>query len=82
MIANPYFLSGIGIILVIVGFILAWLSRSAPPRDGIIHHEIRHKEIRELLQPEERMPFPNQVIVFGMLCILASVVWRLAKNFV
>ncbi len=82
MIANPYFLSGFGIILVIVGLILANLSRSVSSRERIIHHEIRNKEILDLLKREPPMPFPNQVIVFGMLCILASIVWRLAKSFV
>ncbi len=82
MIAYPYFLSAFGLIAVIVGFILVGLSRSAPPRDRVIHHEMRNKEIRELLQPEERIPFPNLVIAFGMMCVLASIIWRLARNFV
>ena len=82
MIANPYFLSVFGIVVVIVGFILARLSHTAPSRERVIHQELRNKEILDLLKPEPPMPFPYQVIVFGMLCILASIVWRLAESFV
>ena len=82
MIAYPYFLSGFGIILVIVGFILASLSHSGPSRKRVIHHEMRNKEILDLLKREPPMPFPNLMIVLGMICILASIVWRLARYFV
>ena len=37
MIAYPYFLSAFGLIVVIVGFILAGLSNSTPSRERGIH---------------------------------------------
>ena len=82
MIAYPYFLSAFGLIVVIVGFILAGLSNSTPSRERGIHSKMRNEEILRHLRREQRIPFPNLVVAFGMICVLASIIWRLARYFV
>jgi hypothetical protein len=78
MIAFPWFLLAVGIILVIVGFFVLVLSAASRPKRPAIDHRMRDDEIVRHLREEQRITFPGWVILAGMGCVLVSVVWRLA----
>ena len=81
MVGYPWFLMAFGIAVVLIGFFLIGMSGSSSSRDRGINRRMNDREIMRQLQRAERIPFPNWVIVFGMLCMLASVVWRLVRYF-
>jgi hypothetical protein len=80
MIAIPWFLLALGIILVIVGFLLAGLSAASPKRPRRITEKMRDKEIIQHLRDEQRISMPAVVIGVGMGCILVSFGWRLVRR--
>ena len=80
--AFPWFLLAAGIILVIIGALLAGLSK--PPGSGrrAIDPSMRDREILRNLQNEQRPSLPSLVILVGLLCVAVSIVWRIILFFV
>ncbi|MFL5241961.1 MAG: hypothetical protein ACJ8FY_07620 [Gemmataceae bacterium] len=77
MTSLPWYLLAAGIILVIIGSLLAGVMR--PPGSGrVIDPRMRDDEIIRNLKSGQRITLPNIVIFVGLLCILVSVLWRLA----
>jgi hypothetical protein len=81
VIGLPWFLLAAGIAIVIFGFILAGLPRSADRRERIIDPDMDDDEIIGELKRAERIPFSSVVILAGFACIFVSVVWRLVRYF-
>ncbi len=83
MTSLPWFLLAFGIVLVIVGSLLAVVAAQSRPLKKRRRPEpqMPHQEIRELLNHKEQMPIPNVVICLGVLCVFASMCWRLARDF-
>ena len=46
-----------------------------------LHRRMRDDEIMRTLRDADRMPFSSYVVVLGLLCILVSIGWRLARYF-
>jgi hypothetical protein len=80
VIGLPWYLLAAGIVIVIVGFLLASLPESGKPQRRI-SRRMRDDEIIRTLHDAERMPFSSLVVVFGLLVILVSAGWRLARYF-
>jgi hypothetical protein len=76
----PWYLLAAGILIVIVGFLLVSLP-GAGKRPRRISKRMRDDEIIRSLKEAERMPFSSYVVVLGLLVILVSVIWRLARYF-
>ncbi len=71
----PWYLLAGGIVLVILGYLLA--SLSGPSNEGRLDPRMRDDEIARELGRRRRMPLTSFVILAGFACVLASVVWRL-----
>jgi hypothetical protein len=81
VIALPWFLLAIGIGIVILGFLLASLPGLSGRGDRPIDPRMRDDEIIRKLDRAQRMPLANFVILAGLVCILVSICWRVARLF-
>jgi hypothetical protein len=84
MIAVPYYLRAGGIGLVIAGFFMAAASLASPrlasqPPRKLISSKLRDAEIIQHLRNENRIRLHSVVFFAGLLCILVSIVWRIAR---
>ena len=80
MAGAPWFLLAAGIVIVILGFLWTSLAGDAD-RGRTIHRRMRDRDIIRELDRAQRVPLPNLVIALGLVCILASLVWRLGRWF-
>lgn len=80
MVSLPWYLLAAGIVLVIIGALLACLP-GQDDRGGRrrLHARMRDKDIVRELKREQRVPVASLVILAGFVCILVSVGWRLAR---
>ena len=78
MIGAPWFLLAVGIVIVLIGSLMAAVSGG---RGGFIHANMRDDDIIEELDNAQRMPLSRYVIGAGVLCVFVSVCWRLARSF-
>jgi hypothetical protein len=79
MVAYPWYLLAVGLVIVVIGALLAGLSGLSRPQQPLINHKMKDREIIERLGREQRIPFANLVLLIGVLCIAASLVWRLLR---
>jgi hypothetical protein len=79
MVAYPWYLLAIGLIIVVVGSLFAGLSSSSRSRQRGIDPRMRDDEIVRHLQSEQRISLPNLVVLVGLACIMVSIIWRLAR---
>src|SRR5689334_2942767 len=77
MIAFPWFLLAAGILIVIIGCFFADLRKLFGSGRRVIDPAMTDDEIRRILQSGQRLSLPNLVVLFGLLCILVSIVWRM-----
>jgi hypothetical protein len=85
MVAFPWYLLAAGILIVIIGCFFADLSKLSKPRGSgrrVIDPAMRDDEIIRNLQGGQRISLANLVVLFGLLCIMVSIVWRIALVFV
>jgi hypothetical protein len=80
MIGLPWFLLAIGIVLLLIGSILAVLS-AASRRKPHISPKMRNKDIARHLQNEERVTVPALIFYAGLACIAVSLGWRFMLRF-
>jgi hypothetical protein len=76
MAGAPWYLLAGGIVLVILGFLIAGLS--GPSDEGRLDARMRDDEIARELKRRQRMSPASYVVLAGLACVLVSVVWRLA----
>jgi hypothetical protein len=81
MIAWPWYLLSGGIALIIIGSFLIHL-KGLNSRRRSIHPKMSNKEIRRVLNEEQRIPLGSWIILLGILMVLVSVGWRLVRGFV
>ena len=81
MVSLPWYLLAVGIVLVLIGFLLACLP-GQDARGGsrrALHARMRDKDIVRELKREQRVPVASLVILAGFVCILVSIGWRIAR---
>ena len=79
MIAAPWYLLSAGIILLIVGYLLAGIRKPSRRDRPIIDPRMRDDEIVRNLQASQGIALENLVVLAGWLLILVSVAWRLLR---
>ena len=79
MVSLPWYLLAAGIVLVVVGFILAGLSGPHSRGRRAIDPDLRDDDIVRELKRAQRVPIPSLVILAGFVCILVSIAWRLLR---
>ena len=78
-IAAPYWLLAGGILVLIVGYLIAAGSGSS---STIIDHRMSDEEIARQLEDQNRgNPIAGLLIMLGYLAIFVSVVWRIIRKF-
>jgi uncharacterized membrane protein len=77
MIAAPWYLLSLGIVILLAGFFLSALARL--PRQMPIDPKMSDKEIAENLQTREHGSWANLVVLAGLLLIGISLLWRLLR---
>jgi hypothetical protein len=77
----PWFLLAGGIGLVILGAILASLPKSSGRGRRSIDADMRDDEIVRELRRAQRVPVSGLIFMAGVVCILVSLGWRLARYF-
>jgi hypothetical protein len=76
VVSAPWYLLAAGIALVVIGALLTALTG----RDGgRIDPRMRDEDIARELKREQRVPVASLVILAGLLCILVSIGWRIAR---
>lgn len=81
MVSLPWYLLAAGIVLVIIGALLACLPGQDDRGRRALHARMRNKDIVRELKREQRVPVASLVILAGFVCILVSIGWRLARAF-
>lgn len=76
MVAYPYVLLAVGLIMVVIGSLLAGVSAASTSRQPPISARMKDGEIAKQLRQQERIPFPALMVGFGLMCVVASLVWR------
>jgi hypothetical protein len=80
VVSLPWYLLAAGIVLVVLGFVLAGLG--GPPGRGrrAIDPDMPDDDIARELKRAQRVPVPNLVILAGFVCILVSIYWRILRT--
>ena len=79
MVSLPWYLLGAGIVIVIIGLILASLPGPSGRGGRAIDSNMRDADIVRELKRAQRLPVPNLVILAGLVCILISICWRVLR---
>ncbi len=79
MAAYPWYLLAVGLVIVVIGALLAALGGLLRPQPPLINRKMKDREIIENLKREQRVPLAGLVILIGVLCVAASLVWRLLR---
>ena len=79
MIALPWYLLFAGIVLVIIGFIAAGLSRPTFRVDNSLDEDMNDEEIVRRMKINQRLSIPSMMVVLGMMLVLISITWRLFR---
>jgi hypothetical protein len=82
VIAFPWYLLSFGIFVVIIGCLFAGLRKPTDSGRRAIDSTMRDDEIIQNLNSGHGVSLLGLVILFGLLCILVSVVWRIILYFV
>jgi hypothetical protein len=77
VIAFRWVLFSAGILVVIIGYLLAGVMKPPDSKKPFIDPRMRDDEIIRNLKRGQRIFVPNLIVLFGFACILASVIWRL-----
>ena len=77
MIAFPWYLLAIGIVIVIIGSILAVIMGPRRSGRGFVDPRMSDDDIARDLERAQGSWFPNLMIRIGFLCIVISLVWRM-----
>ena len=77
MIAFPWYLLAIGIVIVIIGSILTVIMGPRRSGGGFIDPRMSDDDIARDLERARGSWFPNLMIRVGVLCIVVSLVWRM-----
>jgi hypothetical protein len=79
MISLPWYLLAAGIVLVIIGALLACLPGRDDRGRRPLHARMRDEDIVRELKREQRVPVASLVILAGLVCVLVSIGWRIAR---
>lgn len=79
MVSLPWYLLAFGILLVVIGFLLASLPGSSDREGRTIHTKMKDDDIIRELKRSQRLPASSLVILAGFACILISICWRLFR---
>ena len=79
MVGLPWYLLAAGIVMVVIGFILAGLPGPTNRGRRPIDPDMQDDDIVRELKRSQRVPLPSLVILAGFLCILVSIGWRLLR---
>jgi hypothetical protein len=79
VVALPWYLLAAGIALVVLGALLSGLGRPEGSGRRRLDPAMRDDEIIRELGRKQRVTLPNLMVLAGIVCVLVSVVWRLAR---
>jgi hypothetical protein len=79
MIAWPWYLLSGGILLIIIGAFLDHLQRLGSGRLHI-DPKMSNREIKRRMKKSQRISVGSIMITVGVLAVLVSIVWRLARS--
>ena len=81
MIAAPWYLLSLGIVLVIIGLISGVLSGARGSSRTAIDPRTSDAEIASRLKRGSSLSFSGLVVYAGLFCLLVSLAWRLLRFF-
>ena len=79
MVSFPWYLLAAGIVLVVIGSLLAGLPRRSGRGRRTLNARMRDDDIVRVLKRAQRVPASSLVILAGFVCILVSICWRIAR---
>jgi hypothetical protein len=79
VVSLPWYLLAAGIVIVVLGFVLAALPGRAGRGQRAIDPDMRDDDIVRELKRAQRVPVPSLVILAGFVCILVSICWRVLR---
>ena len=77
MIAVPWYLLSLGIVVLLAGIFLSALA--PPPRQNAIDPRMTDEEIAKTLRGRERGSWGGLVVFAGLLLIMISLAWRILR---
>lgn len=81
MIAAPWYLFAVGVVLVLVGVISGSLFGSGRASRNLVDSRMDDAEIARRLKRQSSLSFSGIIVYLGLLCILVSASWRLLRKF-
>jgi hypothetical protein len=82
MIAAPWYLFAVGVVLVILGILAGALFGGGRSSRNMIDSRMSDAEIARRLQRQSSVGLPGMIFYLGLLCVFVSVCWRLLRVFV
>lgn len=80
MIAAPWYLSSLGIVLIVVGGLAGAVFGRGASQTGI-DPRMSDKEIVKRLEQRESIGFPGFLLYAGLLCLAVGIGWRVLRVF-
>ncbi|AGA26039.1 hypothetical protein [Singulisphaera acidiphila] len=81
MIAAPWYLFAVGIVLVIIGVISGVLLGSGRSSRNLVDSRMSDAEIARRLKRQSSVGFSGLIVYLGLFCMLVSAGWRLLRKF-
>lgn len=80
MISGPWYLVAAGIALLLLGYFGAALFGVGDSSSTAIHERMSDDEIARRLEKQSARTVWDYLVLAGYLCLLVSVIWRLARK--
>jgi hypothetical protein len=81
MIAAPWYLFSLGVVLVLIGLITGGLTGAGRSSRNAIDPRLSDNEIAKRLKRQSSLGFSGFLVCAGLLCALISIVWRMIRKF-
>lgn len=81
MIALPWYLMAIGIVLILIGGFAGALSGAGDSPKTVIHERLSDEEIVNRLNEQPPLSLSSLMMGAGFLCLIVSFVWRVVLRF-
>ncbi|WP_165073213.1 hypothetical protein [Paludisphaera rhizosphaerae] len=82
MIAVPWYLFAVGLLLLILGAISGAIFGSNRSSAKWIDPRMSDREIKKRLEEQSSVGFSGFLVYLGLACLLVSAVWRLLRLFI
>ena len=79
MVAMPWYLLSAGIVLILIGAVLAAVNQPSQSSHQLLNSRLSDDEIARSLQSGQESLWPRLIILLGIACVGISLAWRILR---